>query len=139
MKFKFLFQLILLLSISGLISCVTVDQTKPINHSLIISVDKSIEKITDVNYKYGTVQARNRKFFFGSNPTSLYFMTVPEFFEIEWKTQDGVKHEAKIPVRGRVPGRIERNTILFIIYYDYVEAYKESYTPHGIYRDKFLD
>lgn len=64
-------------------------------------------------------------------------MRVPAEFEISWEAPEGTRHEAKIPVRSRLPGSIENKTIVFVIMPGSVEGYVGISTPYGQKRERF--
>lgn len=111
-----------------------------IRHGLQIELDKSVGRADNIHYTYGNEFVNATKPSAGSiAPLFVYIapMHVPEEFEINWETQDGKKHAAKVPVRSRIPGSVENKTLVFVIMQDSVEGYVAVSTPFGQKRERF--
>jgi len=125
---------------SVLDGCAATGSNAKIRHGLEIEVDKSVGRVVNIRYTYGNEFVNATKPSAGSiGPMFVYIapMTIPEEFEIHWETQDGKKHDAKVPVRSRLPGSVENKSIVFVIMQDHVEGYVAVSTPFGQKRERF--
>lgn len=125
---------------SVLDGCAAVGPNVKVRHGLEIEVDKSVGRVVNIRYTYGDEFVNETKpsaRAIGSMFSYVAPMYIPERFEISWETQDGKKHEAKVPVRSRLPGSMENKTVLFVIMQDHIEGYVAISTPSGQKRERF--
>lgn len=120
--------------------CASARNEGSIRHCLEIEVDKSIGRAKNIRYTYGREFANEVKpsaIAIGPFMSFTSYMTVPDFFEIQWELADGTKRESKVPVRSRLPGSIKNKAIVFVIMADHIEAYVGISTPVGEKRERF--
>lgn len=120
--------------------CAAAGPNAKVRHELQIEVDKSVGRAVNIRYTYGDEivnQTRPAAIPIGAFENYTAPMHIPDEFEISWETQDGKKHEAKVPVRSRLPGSVENKTVLFVIMQDHIEGYVAIYTPYGQKRERF--
>jgi len=125
---------------SMLNGCAAAGANAKVRHGLEIEVHKSVGEAKNIRYTYGdelVAQVRPSAIAIGAFMSYIAPMHIPEEFEISWETQDGKKHEAKVPVRSRLPGSVENKTIVFVIMSDHVEGYVAASTPYGEKRERF--
>ena len=126
--------------ISAITSCAAVEPGARVYHRFQLEVHKSAIRLYNIRFTYGddfveTVVPSARAVRSFEDYSAK--MRVPEEFDIRWETQDGEKHEAKVPVRSRLIGPVENKSIVFIIMADHVEGYIGVSTPSGQKRDRF--
>ena len=124
----------------AIVGCASAGPAAKVYHGLQIELSKSVGQANNIRYTYGDEFVNASKPSAGSiGPLFVYVapMRVPDEFEISWETQDGKKHEAKVPVRSRLPGSIENKSIVFVIMADHVEGYVGVSTPYGQKRERF--
>ena len=120
--------------------CAAAGPNAKVYHGLQIEVDKSVGRAVNIRYTYGDEFVNETKPSARAiGPMFSYDapMHIPEQFEISWETQDGKKHEAKVPVRSRLPGSVENKTVLFVIMQNHIEGYVTTPTPSGQKRERF--
>lgn len=126
----------MMIAING---CATSPDGK-VRHGFELEVDKSIGEARNIRYTYGD-DFVNRTRANGDSVSPLFSyvapMRVPEEFLISWETLDGNRHEAKVPVRGRLRRSLENKTISFLIFQDRVEGYVVELTPKGRKKEQF--
>lgn len=125
---------------SAIVGCAIAGPNDKVRHGLEIEVDKSVGKAINIRYTYGDEfvdQTRPAAIAIGPFTTYIAPMHIPEEFQINWETTDGAKHEAKVPVRSRLPGSIENKSVIFVIMPDHVEGYVGVSTPYGQKRERF--
>lgn len=125
---------------SVLAGCAVAGPNSKVLHELQIEVNKSVGRALNIRYTYGSEFVNEAVPSAGSvaafeNYTAL--MLIPDEFEISWETQDGKKHQAKVPVRSRLPGSVENKSVIFVIMPDHVEGYVGVSTPYGQKRERF--
>ena len=132
-----------MMQLSGCVSTSYTDSdgVEQVYHGLILQLDKSVEKIKNIHYKYGVLETdsgiEEKTYSPGSFVNDTLFMPVPDYFEISWETLDGISHQAKVPVKGHLPASVKNKTVAFVIMYDSVQGYLERYTPTGIEKTRF--
>lgn len=125
---------------SVLDGCAAAGPNAKVYHGLQIEVHKSVGRANNIRYSYGdefvdaTVSSAGSIASFEDYTAPMH---IPEKFEISWETQDGETHEAKVPVRSRLPGSVENKTLVFVIMSDHVEGYIGVSTPFGQKRERF--
>lgn len=125
---------------SAITGCAAAGPESKVYHRFQLEVHKSAVQVSNVRFTYGddfvdTVVPVARAI--ASFEDYSAPMRVPDEFHISWETQDGKKHEEKVPVRHRVPGSLENKSIIFVIMPDHMEGYIGVSTPYGQKRERF--
>jgi hypothetical protein len=120
--------------------CAASTQNSYVYHAFALEVDKSAGHVANIRYTYGDeLPDETKPSAKPGIPYDTHFapMQIPEEFKISWETQDGKKHEARVPVRSRISSSVKNKTILFLIMYESIEGYIETDTPYGPKRERF--
>jgi hypothetical protein len=120
--------------------CAANNQSDDVYHGFALEVGKSAGHVINIRYSYGNElpdESRPSAKANGSFITHFAPMQIPEEFKIAWETQDGQKHEAKVPVRSRLSSSVKNNKILFVIMYNSIEGYISTSTPYGPKLERF--
>lgn len=126
--------------ISAILGCASAEPSAKVYHRLQIEVHKTTVQLKNIRFTYGddfvdslVPSARA----IGAFEDYSAPMRIPDEFDIRWETQDGKKHEAKVPVRSRLPDSIENKSIIFVIMPDHVEGFIGVSTSYGQKRERF--
>jgi hypothetical protein len=109
-------------------------------HGFGLEVGSGLGVVRNMRYRYGELGWQSRPAAkAGVGTTMRLTMEVPEEFEISWETEDGVHHEATVPVRSRLSGSIEGKLILFVIMQNEVQGFVlTSSSTYGSKRERFF-
>jgi len=125
---------------SMLTSCAIAGINSKVLHELQIEVSKKVGRALNIRYTYGSEFVNETVPSAGSVAAFENYtapMLIPDEFEISWETEDGKKHQAKVPVRSRLPGSVENKSVIFVIMPDHVEGFIGTSTPYGQTRERF--
>jgi len=120
-----------------LTACATPNPLEPIRHGFELEVDKTAGKVSKLHYHYGVYENVITSTAFPWSTIKGADIPVPEYFEVSWESEDGIKHEAKVPVRGHLPSSVKNNNVRFVIMQDTVEAYLVHSTDFGEDKKRF--
>ena len=120
-----------------LTACAAPNPLEPVRHGFELGVDKSAGKVSKLHYHYGVIENEVPSKSFPWRMVEIEDMTIPEYFEASWESENGVKHEVKVPVRGHLPSSVKNNNVRFVIMQDTVEAYLVHSTDFGEDKKRF--
>jgi hypothetical protein len=137
---RFLSVIVAVATVGSVAGCAIPVGDAKVRHTFEIEVGKTLGKAKNIHYTYGSEfvdEIKPSAIAIGPFISFTASMQVPEFFVVSWNAADGAKHEAKVPVRGKLSGSMEHKSIVFVIMPDWVEGYVGISTPSGEKRERF--
>lgn len=111
--------------------CAGPSPSQVVLHCITFKADPRLNHVENVTYRYGNEQRLNGMSV-GIVRTMIRCvnMPVPEEMQIAWQSLDGTSYQAKVPVRKRLDGPIDRKELVFIFVPDGIEGFIEDSNMH---------
>ena len=93
------------------VGCATMDAQADKAQDHTFRIVSAGELVRDISYEYGDIRRTIRHARNGGGRTFIQPMPVPEVLIVKWTTSDGETHEAKAPIRSRVPADMRGNAV----------------------------